>query len=100
MPFLLACSSDRESASAPTETPSPTPAATTALTLPTPTPTPAISLTPRAITADLVSARRLESEGDLIAAGEAYIATAATVPPSRSEAVLGAARLLLENDQP
>ena len=62
---------------------------------------PSPALTPKSgAPTDLATARRLEGEGDLLAAAEAYIATAASKPGERSEAMLGAARVLLALDRP
>ncbi len=67
----------------------------------TPQGTPGAILTPKAgAPADLETARRLESEGDLTAAAQAYIASANANAANKSEGTLGAARVLLELDQP
>ena len=68
---------------------------------PTPITTPGTSLTPQpGAPTDIETARRREAEGDLEAAAQAYVATAASSPASRSEATLGAARMLLELERP
>src|SRR3972149_2909058 len=68
---------------------------------PGPTPAPALARTPRAGTKSALDpARRLEAEGDLRAAADAYVAVAAQGGSDRGEATLGAARLLLELEQP
>jgi soluble lytic murein transglycosylase len=62
---------------------------------------PGVFLTPvPSASAGLETARRLETEGNLEGAAQAYIATAATRDNDRSEATLGAARVLLELDRP
>lgn len=95
---VLACSGDKPAPSA--ETPPPVESAS-ASTSPTPNTTPGRSLTPRAgVPSDLGTAKRLESEGDLEAASEAYVAAAAKGGTDKGEATLGAARVLLELDRP
>ncbi len=61
-----------------------------------------ISLTPPASGgADLSAARRLEAEGEVKAAAEAYLAAAAGLSgPARGEPLVSAARRLLTNEQP
>ncbi|HLF71467.1 MAG TPA: transglycosylase SLT domain-containing protein [Dehalococcoidia bacterium] len=95
---VLACSADKPAP--PTETPPPSESAA-ASTSPTPITTPGTSLTPRAgVSTDLGTAKRFESEGDLEAASEAYVAAAAKGGAEKGEATLGAARVLLELDRP
>lgn len=96
--LLLGCAADPQA---------PTPAAgedavsATAAPSASPTPPPGLALTPvPGATGDLALARRREAEGDLRGAAEAYVAAAAAGGAFRSEAVLGAARLLLELERP
>jgi len=57
-------------------------------------------LTPRpGAQADIVAARRLESEGDIHGASEAYVAVASRQDRDSVEAYLGAARTLLAQDR-
>ena len=61
---------------------------------------PANVLTPKpGVQADIVAARRLESEGDIHGASEAYIAVASKQDRDSVEAYLGAARTLLAQDR-
>lgn len=100
--IVAGCTSDNANTTV-TETPTavieaPAGAATVA---PTPTTTPGVALTPRApASTDLSTAQRLESEGDLQAAADAYVTIAARNNADKPTATLNAARLLLELDQP
>jgi soluble lytic murein transglycosylase-like protein/TolA-binding protein len=69
---------------------------------PVPTATPTLQLTPRpgAPVSDLATAQRLESEGDLLAALDAYVSLAPKGSLSRIDGVLGAGRVLLALDRP
>jgi len=101
--LLVACSNDDKTEPALTVVAIETPGAAGSGETPAPEPTPApgLALTPRAGTkSDLDTARRLEAEGDLRAAADAYVAVAAQGGSDRGEATLGAARLLLELEQP
>ena len=101
--FILGCGGEEAepegtgAAPSVSETPSapePTPA-------PTATPLAGAFLTPRAgAPADLPSARRLEAEGDLLAAASAYASVLAAGAPARNEATLAAARVLLQLERP
>jgi len=64
--------------------------------------TPTISLTPRAnaTPADPGVAHRLEAEGELQAALDAYLTIAASTAANKAQGVLGAARVLLQMERP
>ena len=96
--LAVACSGD--SKPPPTETAAEQ-AAPSGTVEPTPISTPGTSLTPRAgVSADLATAHRLESEGDLQGAADSYVAVAAKGGNEKGEATLGAARVLLELEHP
>ncbi|HXH23169.1 MAG TPA: transglycosylase SLT domain-containing protein [Dehalococcoidia bacterium] len=67
-----------------------------------PSPTATISLTPRpnAPPAEPAAAHRLEAEGELQQALEAYLSISASGAPNRAEGVYGAARVLLQMERP
>lgn len=83
-----------------TPDPSISPAETASFSAPTPTPT--ISLTPlaNATPAGPATARRLEAEGELQQALQAYLSMAASASANRTEGVYGAARVLLQMERP
>ncbi len=101
--LVLACnggqSMSQDAVSVALEDDTPTPAAGAS---PVASPVAGIALTPRpsAAVSDIATARQLEADGDTQGAADAYIAVAASTPASRSEATLGAARMLLELERP
>src|SRR5688572_3631597 len=83
---ILGCSDDRpEEAAAPTSSPLP-PEATATAVASTATASPGVALTPRAAAnVDLATAQRLESEGDLESAANAYVTIAARNDANRTD---------------
>jgi soluble lytic murein transglycosylase len=104
---LLACSGDEDLPDGDavvitplgTETPTPDPNLP-----PTPTTTPGIALTPQPVAnLDIAEAHRLENEGDLEGAANIYVGIAAapnSAAAVKTDAVISAARLLLELEKP
>src|SRR5690606_10932189 len=94
--FLVACGSGADEAN---ETARPDGASgAIAETVEKGTRAPGEALTPRpGVVADLETARRYETEGDIEGAAEAYVAIAASGGPEAGEATLAAARLLIES---
>jgi soluble lytic murein transglycosylase len=99
--LLSGCvASDRDSAATPGPDSSPAPEGSPSAGGPSATPT--ISLTPRANApvADLATAYRLEGEGELQQALDAFLSISASNASNRAEGVFGAARALLQMERP